>query len=86
MPGRAFPNYPQRADPTSEGVSLEDLRREPAIYPFPECDNDEELRECLQEVCGEISQEQLNGWSRAFARSPLVVQSVARRFRPRTER
>ena len=53
-----------RADPTSGGLSLEDLRRELTVYLLPECENDEEARQCLKEVCGQIFEEQLNGWYR----------------------
>jgi hypothetical protein len=38
------------------------LRREPTIYLLPECENEQAAHEYLEEVCGEISEEQLNGW------------------------
>ena len=44
MPGQAFLDWLQRADPTSGGLSLEDLRREPAACLLPECENEEETR------------------------------------------
>jgi hypothetical protein len=31
-------------------LSLEDLRREPTVYLLPECENEEETRECVEEV------------------------------------
>jgi len=62
MPAQPFPDWLQRADPTSVEVSLEDLRREPAICLLPECENEEAAREYLREVCGGIFEEQLNGW------------------------
>ena len=52
----------QRVDPTSVELSLEDPRREPTIYLLPECENEEAAREYLEEVRGEIFEEQLNGW------------------------
>ena len=64
MPGQPFLDWLHRADPTSNELSLEDLRREPAVYLLPECENEKEARECLEEVCGEIFEEQLNGWRR----------------------
>ena len=64
MPGQAFLDWLQRADPTSGGLSVEDLRREPAACLLPECDNEEEARGHLEEVRGEVLQEQLTGWRR----------------------
>jgi len=45
-------------------LRLEDLRREPTIYLLPECENKEEVREYLEEICNEIFEAQLNGWYR----------------------
>ena len=64
MPGQPFLDWLHRADPTSNELSLEDLRREPAVYLLPECENQEEARECPEEVCGRIFEEQLKGWCR----------------------
>ena len=64
MPGQPFLDWLHRADLTSGELSLEDLRREPKIYLLPECENEEAAREYLREVCGEIFEEQLNGWYR----------------------
>jgi hypothetical protein len=64
MPGQAFLDWLLRADPTSGGLSLEDLRREPAICLLPECENEEEAGECPGEVCGQIFEEQLGDWYR----------------------
>ena len=64
MPGQPFLDWLHRADPTSGGLSLEDLRREPTVYLLPECENEEEARQCLKEVCGLIFEEQLDGWYR----------------------
>jgi len=61
-PGQPFLDWLHRADPTSGGLRLEDLRREPTIYLLPECENKEEVRESLEEMCSEIFEEQLNGW------------------------
>jgi hypothetical protein len=48
--------------PTSAQLTLEDLRREPAIYLVPEWETEEEAFEHLAEVSIEIFEEQLNGW------------------------
>jgi hypothetical protein len=65
MPGQPFLDWLHRTDPTSGGLSLEDLRREPTVYLLPESENEEEVRECLKEMCGQIFEEQLDGWYRA---------------------
>ena len=64
MPGQQFLDWLHRADPTSHELSLEDLRREPTVYLHAECENKEEVRKGLQEVCGQIFEEQLDGWYR----------------------
>ena len=46
-PGPSFLDWLHRADPTSNELSLEDLRREPKVYLLPECENEEEAREYL---------------------------------------
>jgi hypothetical protein len=63
-PGQPFLDWLHRADPTSSELNLEDLRREPTVYLLPECENEEEVRERLKEVCGQIFEEQLDGWYR----------------------
>ena len=63
-PGQPFLDWLHRADPTSSELSLEDLRREPTVYLLPECENEGEARKCLKEVCGQILEEQLDGWYR----------------------
>ena len=64
MPRQPFLDWLHRADPTSGGLSLEDLRREQTVYLLPECENEEEAREWLKEMCGQIFEEQLDGWYR----------------------
>jgi hypothetical protein len=64
IPGQPFLDWLHRADPTSNKLSLKDLRREPTVYLLPECENEEEARERLEEVCGQIFEEQLDGWYR----------------------
>lgn len=48
MPGQPVLDWLHGADPTSGGLSLEDLRREPTIYLLPESENEEEAREYLE--------------------------------------
>jgi len=64
LPGQRFLDWLHRADPTSGGLSLEDLQREAAVYLIRECENEKEVRACLGGRCGEIFEEQLNGWFR----------------------
>ena len=70
MPGQPLLDWLHRVDPTTTELSLEDLPREPTIYLLPECENEEESREYLEEVCGEIFEEQLNGWCRVRSSWP----------------
>ena len=60
MPGQPFLDWLH----PSGGLSLEDLRREPTVYLLPQCESEEEARQCLQEVCRQIFEEQLDGWYR----------------------
>jgi hypothetical protein len=52
-------------------LNLEDLRREPTVYLLPECENEREARKCLEEVCGQIFEEQLDGWYRVPSSWPI---------------
>ena len=70
MPGQPFLDWLHRLDPTSGELSLEDLRRESTVHLLPECHNQEAAREYLEEMCGEIFEEQLNGWYRVPASWP----------------
>ena len=63
-PGQPFLDWLHGADPTSSELSLEDLRREPTACLLPECENEGEARQCLEEVCNRIFEEQLDGWRR----------------------
>jgi len=63
-PDQPFLDWLHGADPTSRELSLEDLRRERTVYLLPECANEAEARQCLKELCGQIFEEQLDGWCR----------------------
>ena len=70
MPGQPFLDGLHRADPTSNELSLEDLRGEPTVCLLSECENEEEARECLEEVCGQIFDEQLESRYRVHSSWP----------------
>lgn len=61
-PKQPFLDWLHTADPTSLGLTLQELVREPAIYLIPECDTSAEVDEVLRELCEEIFIEQLAGW------------------------
>jgi len=63
-PGQPFPDWLHRPTPTSHELRLEDLRREPTVYLLPECENEEETCEYVEEVCSQIFAEQLGSWYR----------------------
>jgi hypothetical protein len=63
-PGQPFLDWLHGADPTSTELSLEDLRREPTVYLLPECENEQEARMRLEEVSGQLFEEQLDEWYR----------------------
>jgi len=60
-PQQPFLEWLHTADPTSCGLTLEELVPEPAICLVPECDTDAEVEEVLHELCEEIFIEQLAG-------------------------
>jgi hypothetical protein len=63
-PAQPFLDWLRRVDPTSKDLSLEDLQGEPTIYLLPECGNEGEVRECLEDLCSQIFEEELDGWYR----------------------
>ncbi len=63
-PAQPFLDWLHRADPTSKDLSLDDLQREATVYLLPEMDNEAEALECLEEFCGQMFEEQLDGWYR----------------------
>jgi hypothetical protein len=71
MPAEPFLKWLQQADPTSVDLTLEDLRREPTIYLLPSWDCEEEALGHLEQVCGEIFEEQLDGWLRIPSSWPV---------------
>ena len=69
-PAQPFLDWLHRVDPTSEDLTLHELRREPTIYLLPEWETDEEALEHLRELSNSIFEEQLNGWYRVPAAWP----------------
>jgi hypothetical protein len=47
-PKQPFLDWLHPVDPSSHGITLLDVGREPTIYLFPECDTDEELVDVLR--------------------------------------
>jgi len=70
VPKQPFLDWLHRVDPTSGGLGLADLSRDPSIYLFPECDDQAELEHHSQKACEEVFAEQLDGWCRAKERWP----------------
>lgn len=69
-PKQPFLDWLHAADPTSHGITLLDVGREPPIYLIPECDTNGELEDVLRELCEEIFEEQLAGWYRETSAWP----------------
>jgi hypothetical protein len=70
MPAEPFLKW-HRANSTSAELTLADLRRDPTIYMLPPYDTEEEALSHLEEVCGEIFEEQLDGWYRVPSSWPV---------------
>jgi hypothetical protein len=71
MPAEPFLEWLHGVDASSAELTLEDLRQEPTIYLLPECENEEEVRRYLRDVCVEIFEEQLDGWYRVPSAWPV---------------
>jgi len=63
-PKQPFLDWLHATDPTSVERTLLELSRDPTIYLIPECDTDDDVVEMLRDLCEEIFEEQLAGWSR----------------------
>jgi hypothetical protein len=64
-PGQPFLDWLHRVDRSSDELTLEDLQEDPTIYLLAECETEEDARAYLEKKCGEIFEEQLDGWYRA---------------------
>ncbi|MEI9973281.1 MAG: hypothetical protein WDO73_15295 [Ignavibacteriota bacterium] len=63
-PGRRFLEWLHAADPTSAGLTLEDLQKDASVYLVEDSEDDLEGRKRLAKVCHRIFEEQLEGWWR----------------------
>jgi hypothetical protein len=70
-PAKPFLDWLHRVDSTSAELSLEDLKRDVTIYLVPGYDTEEEAHRFLKKYCGEIFEEQLDGWFRVTSAWPL---------------
>lgn len=50
LPKQPFLDWLHRADPTSENLTLEDLRREPSVYLLPARDMESDQEKCLMRL------------------------------------
>jgi len=64
QPQKPFLDWLHRADPTSEGLTLESLRMEPTIYLLPEPASQNDADRLLRRCFDGIFTEQLNAWCR----------------------
>jgi hypothetical protein len=61
-PRLPFLEWLHSVEPKSRNLTLQDLQADPNVYLLPECEDDEDLRVVLQEVCDMIFEEELSGW------------------------
>jgi hypothetical protein len=64
FPKQPFLAWLHQADPTSTELTLENLRRDPAVYLLRAPDREEDLEKDLKRSCKAIFEEQLDGWYR----------------------
>ena len=64
LPKQPFLDWLRAADPTSERLTLEDLRRDASVYLLPARDLEADLEKQLKRFCKAIFEEQLDGWYR----------------------
>jgi hypothetical protein len=69
-PGKPFLDWLHRVDPTSHELSLEDLQEDPTVYLLKECESEEHTRAYLEVKCGQIFEDQLDGWYVAHSTWP----------------
>ncbi len=69
-PAQPFLDWLHRVDPTSAHLTLEDLQHDATVYLVPECEGEEDVRENLEHLCGQIFEEQLEGWYRVLSMWP----------------
>ena len=63
-PNQRFVEWLHSVDPSSIDLTLADVTEDPSVYLLPESDSAAESVECLRRYCGQIFDEQLEGWYR----------------------
>jgi hypothetical protein len=63
-PKQPFLDWLRSVDPSNLGLTMADVRGDPSVYLFPECNFDHELMEYLKASCTEIFEQELEGWDR----------------------
>jgi hypothetical protein len=61
-PKQPFLDWLHAVDPTSAGLTLEDLGDDASIYLVEECESQPDFIECLQRVAPLLFEDQLDGW------------------------
>ncbi|HUB81319.1 MAG TPA: hypothetical protein VMB03_21110 [Bryobacteraceae bacterium] len=64
MAKRPFLDWLHAVDPTSFGLTLDDLNHEPNVYLLPEAGSDDEAVRQVGRFCPHIVEEELDGWWR----------------------
>jgi|SRR5215467_5863891 len=63
-PKQPFLTWLHRIDPSSHDIKMDDLRRDPSVYLFPECTDDGALTKLLKKGCLRIFEQELESWDR----------------------
>jgi hypothetical protein len=61
-PKQPFLDWLHFVDPTSSDLTLQDLGKDPNIYLIPECKDDDQFANCLEQMHPSIFEDQLDGW------------------------
>ena len=63
-PKQPFLEWLHSIDPSSRDLKMADLRSDPSVYLFPECNDDSELTRLLKRACKGIFEQELESWDR----------------------
>ena len=63
-PKQPFLEWLHSIDLSSHDLKMTDLRSDPSVYLFPECNDDNELTRYLKEACEKIFEQELESWDR----------------------
>jgi hypothetical protein len=61
-PRQPFLDWPHRVEQNSAESTLEDSQEDPTVYLLAECEREEDARIYPEEKCGQIFEEQIDGW------------------------